>query len=152
MNDSSGFAKILLAGMVLIGGTIIIILFTRSQNAQAGTEGVQPTPLLHGQYLPGRETALPDMRMASQVESPALGGVPVVDLSPDLPLKDKFDIYVQHADGTLTQYLAGLPPERMRALSADPSGLPDEILGRLPLSGSDQVLFWQPAALYRSAP
>jgi len=152
MNDSSGFAKILLAGMVLIGGIFIIILFTHSQNAQAGTEGVRPTPLLHGQYLPGRETALQDIKMESRVESSALEGVPVVDLSPDLPLKDKFDIYVQHADGTLTQYLAGLQPEGTRAFSSDPSVLPDEILGSLPLSGSDQVLFWQPAALYRSAP
>lgn len=152
MNDASGFAKVLLTGMILIVGIFIIILFTRSQNARAGTEGARPTPMLHGQYLPGRETALPDLKTAAQVESPALEGVPVVDLSPDLPLKDKFDIYVQHADGTLTQYLVGLPSEGIRTFSGDPSELPDEILGRLPLTGSDLVLFWQSAALYRSVP
>jgi hypothetical protein len=152
MNDSSGFAKVLLALLVLIGGISIIILFTRSQNAQAGIEGAQPTPLLHGQYLPGRETAVPGLKPASQVESPALKGVPVIDLSPELPLKDKFDIYVQHADGSVNQFLVGLSPSGAEVFSLDPSELPKEVLKGLSLSGTDQILFWQPPSLYRSAP
>ncbi|MCL4559327.1 MAG: hypothetical protein M1281_01775 [Chloroflexi bacterium] len=107
-----------------------------------------PTPFPPGYKPPGYRTATPDFAKLTPYPTPTNPTwVGTHDLSPNLPLDDKFYIVIQHGDGTREGFFVGPPAGATQYL---PIGeIPPEILKVLNLKQDDKVITCMPPVPYR---
>jgi hypothetical protein len=140
-----------LAILILSGFTIAIITFSIVR-AQAGKTPplppitITPNPFASEIY----RTPTPDLYGVQLSTPQGPTDTPIfpsstIDLSPEIDRGAKFDVYVQHPDGSLTLFLIGPAPSGYQGSNP----LPEEILQNLPLKEGDDILYWLPPSPWR---